>query len=367
MKDKISLEDLILLNLTGYIGSSRLNSLLERFGSTESIIKASRESLSSVRGIGAEIAKAIAELSKSDGAAEEIERAEKLGVKILPYTHPDYPQQLKNIFDYPLVLYIKGELKDADKLSIAIVGTRQATDYGKNQAFRFANELAQLGVSIVSGLARGVDTYAHNGALKAKEGRTIAVVGSGLDIVYPPENKRIFDQIAKGGAVISEFGFGVQPDARSFPRRNRIISALSLGTLVIEAGEKSGALITAHQALEQGKNVFCLPGDIDKPQSKGTNKLIRDGAKLVDNIEDVLEEIPAFSEILKSISREPILNPMEKLVFDSINSGEQDIYNIVNTTGASEESVKIALESLISRGLIKQGVIGTQSKLFVSP
>lgn len=303
MKDKIFIEDLIPLNLTGHIGSSLLGRLLERFGSTKGIIGASERELMSVSGIGPIVAKAISDIRKTDKAEEEQEKAKKLGIKILPYTHQSYPEHIKNIFDYPIVLYIKGELKETDKLALAIIGTREATPYGERHAVRFSRELAELDICIVSGLARGIDTFAHLGALKAKEGRTIAVVGSGLDIIYPPENRKLYNQIAERGAVISEFGFGVQPDASNFPRRNRIISALSLGVLVIEAGEKSGAVITAGAALEQGREVFCLPGNIDSAQSQGTNKMIKEGAKLVNDIEDILEEIPAFSEILRSVRK----------------------------------------------------------------
>ena len=358
MKDEIVSEDLILLNLTGCVGSSLLGRLLGRFGSTGAILNVGTRDLMSVDGIGVVIAKAITNINKTGKADLEKEKAEKLGVKILPYTHPAYPKYLQEAFDYPIVLYVKGELEEADKLALAVVGTRKPSAYGARQAVKFSRELAELGICIVSGLARGIDTFAHTGALKAKGGRTVAVIGSGLDIIYPPENKELFNQVSKRGAVISEFGFGVQPDTRNFPRRNRIVSAMTLGTLVIEAGEKSGALITTGMALEQGKEVFCLPGDIDRPQSKGTNYMLKQGAKLVEGVEDILEEIPVFSEILKSLKKAPQVSPIEKMVLNSMDEPSQDLYKIIRKTNLPENTVAITLESLVSKELVKQGADG---------
>jgi len=209
---------------------------------------------------------------------------------MLTFKDKEYPFLLKQITDPPVVLYIKGRLKEEDKLSIAIVGSRQASFYGLQCSQKFSFELAELGFTIVSGLARGIDTWAHKGALKAG-GRTIAVLGSGFSFIYPEENKELVEEIALKGAVISEFSCNTQPFSFNFPRRNRIISGLSLGVLVVEAAKKSGALITANFALEQNRQVFCVPGRQDSFTSWGTNTLIKEGAKLVLDIQDILEEL----------------------------------------------------------------------------
>lgn len=294
-----TLEDLIALNLTGHIGIILYKRLLSYFGSTRNIMHSSQGKLERVEGIGSVISQAIIEIRKSDKLKKEIDMTKKLDVEIIPYYSDRYQQQLKNIIDYPILLYVKGEIKEQDQVAIAIVGTRQCSLYGKKTALKFAQELADLGICIVSGLARGIDTYAHIGALETKNGRTIAVAGSGLNIIYPPENRKLFYQICERGAVISEFGLDTPPDASNFPRRNRIIGGLSLGLLIVEAGEKSGALISADLALEQGKEIFCIPGNIDSPKSKGCNALIKQGAKLVNGIEDILVEIPECAEFSK--------------------------------------------------------------------
>ncbi|MCQ9208506.1 MAG: DNA-processing protein DprA [Omnitrophica bacterium] len=210
--------------------------------------------------------------------------------KTLRITDKDYPANLKHIYDPPATVYLKGELILEDNIAIAIVGSRRATPYGLKNAKSLAFELAARGITVVSGLARGIDSAAHRGALEAK-GRTIAVLGSGLNVIYPHENERLAEEIAKSGAVISEFQQDVGPQRYHFPRRNRIISGLSLGVVVVEAAQKSGALITANCALEQGREVFALPGKIDSWTSRGTHDLIKQGAKLVESIEDIIEEL----------------------------------------------------------------------------
>lgn len=214
-------------------------------------------------------------------------------VKTLSVTAKDYPTNLRYIYDPPLMLYVKGEIIPEDNVAIAIVGSRRATYYGLQNATKLAYELAAKGITIISGLARGVDSAAHRGALEA-EGRTIAVLGSGLNIIYPRENERLAQNISQNGAVISEFALDTPPHRGNFPRRNRIISGLSLGVVVIEAARKSGALITANCALEQGREVFALPGKIDSFTSRGTHDLIKDGAKLVESSEDIIEELEAL-------------------------------------------------------------------------
>jgi len=282
-------EALVALNMVSDIGSIRLKKLLEYFGKPENILKASAEKLTAVSGIGEKIARNIVSFKNKD-LERELKLAERLGLKILIPDDPAYPENLKNIPDPPIVLYVKGELKEQDKLSLAIVGSRRASFYGLSSAEKFAAALSACGFAVVSGMARGVDSYAHKGALKAG-GRTIAVMGSGFRHIYPPENKKLAEEIAQKGAVVSEFPVDMKPLRENFPRRNRVISGLSLGTLVVEAAINSGALITADFALEQGREVFALPGKIDSQTSFGTNQLIKQGAKLVSGVEDIIEEL----------------------------------------------------------------------------
>lgn len=283
-----SFEALIGLNMVSDIGSVRLAKLLEFFGKPENIFKAPLEKLMQVSDIGKEIATQIVSL-KIEDLGKELTLAKKHNLKIITFEDGDYPVSLKNIPGAPIVLYIKGKLKDEDRLAIGIVGSRRASFYGLTSAQKFASKLSQKGFTIVSGMARGIDTYAHKGAIEA-QGRTIAVMGSGFNHIYPKENKELVEDIARNGAVISEFPIDMLPLKQNFPRRNRIISGLSLGLLVVEAAKNSGALITADFALEQGRDVFALPGKVDSSTSFGTNGLIKQGAKLVSCVEDIIEE-----------------------------------------------------------------------------
>jgi DNA processing protein len=282
-------KDLILLNMVEGIGSIRLKALLDEFKEPGRILKASVEKLRSVKGIRASIANAIKDIDSHHDVEKEIALAAKEGVGILTIFDEDYPENLKNIYDPPVVLYCKGCIKKEDSLAVSIVGSRKCTYYGMNMADNIAERLAFSGVTVVSGLARGIDTAAHKGALKT--GRTIAVLGSGLGNIYPAENKPLSEKIARNGAVVSEFPMQMPPNKNNFPQRNRIISGLSAAVLVVEAANKSGALITADFALEQGRDVFALPGMAGRLSSAGTNSLIKQGAKLVDSAEDILEEL----------------------------------------------------------------------------
>src|SRR3989338_1911204 len=294
-------EALISLNLIPDIGSVRLKNLRETFGSAPKIFLNSKDSLKRVDKIGDKIASAIAGFS-FESLKKELELAEKLKIQVITLRDKDYPENLKEIYDPPICLYVKGGLLPSDVVSLAIVGSRRASYYGLSCAQNFAYSLAGAGITIVSGLARGIDTQAHKGVLKAK-GRTIAVLGSGLNRVYPAENKKLAEEIAERGAVVSEFPLNTDPLARNFPRRNRIISGLSLGTIVVEAAKNSGALITADFALEQGRDVFAVPGSVTSATSFGTNRLIKQGAKLVDSIEDIIEELrPELENLLKNKS-----------------------------------------------------------------
>ncbi|MDD2752805.1 MAG: DNA-processing protein DprA [Candidatus Omnitrophica bacterium] len=281
-------EALVFLNMVPEIGSIRMKKLLLFFGKPENILKASHDKLIAVCGIGEKIARKIRSLKKED-LIREFERAKKHNIAIITQEDAEYPENLKNIIDPPPVLYLKGRLKPQDRISIGIVGSRRCSYYGLNNAKIFSGQLAACGFTIVSGMARGIDTAAHQGALKVK-GRTIAVIGSGFDHLYPEENKELAEEISRNGAVISEFSLGTPPFKQNFPQRNRVISGLSLGVLVVEAAQNSGALITADFALEQGREVFALPGKVDSHTSYGTNALIKDGAKLVSSLEDITEE-----------------------------------------------------------------------------
>ena len=273
------------------VGPHLLKRLLERFASPAAVLAAPASALESVAGVSPRLARAIAGQREPAGARPEIRAAAAAGVRIVALDGADYPALLYQIPDPPPLLYVRGNLADCDP-AIAVVGARQATDYGLAAAQRLAAHLARSGVVVVGGMAVGIDTAAHQGALSAG-GRTVAVLGSGLARIYPPENRGLAERIAgAGGAVISELPMDAEPDRHHFPRRNRIISGMSRGTLVVEAGRRSGALITARLAAEQNREVFAVPGSIRSFKSAGTHQLIRQGAKLVEHVRDILEEFP---------------------------------------------------------------------------
>lgn len=309
------------MNMAGDIGTIRLNKLLSYFGSPEKIFQAPADKLTRVSGIGESVARNILCLKEQD-IAKELALAEKYGLKIIALEDRGYPHNLKYIPDPPIVLYVKGELKPEDALSVAIVGSRRASLYGLGAAEKFSAELAERGFSVVSGMARGIDTAAHKGALK-NFGRTIAVMGSGFARIYPEENKGLADKIAESGAVISEFPVNTGPLKQNFPRRNRIISGLSLGTLVVEAARNSGALISADFALEQGREVFALPGRIDSGNSFGTNELIKQGAKLVSCVDEIIQEFGFANDMPEEPkARRQIARPTE------LSGREADLYRL---------------------------------------
>jgi DNA processing protein len=347
----VDLESLVALNLTGLVGAALHRRLCERFGSARAALRAPRADLRTVQGIGEITSAAIVAQSKSDEAAREIEGAASEGVSILAFGGPEYPPSLLSLHDPPLVLYVRGALEERDLLGIGLVGSRQATSYGRRQAARFGGELAGAGVTVVSGLARGVDTEAHHGALRTPDGRTLAILGSGLAAVYPPENRPLARRIAERGAVISEFPLRSAPAPENFPRRNRIISGLSLGILVIEAGEKSGALITADWAMEQGRDVFALPGSVESPMSRGTHLLIRQGAKLAESAADILEELPALAPLLRDAERVAV-SPLERSVLRELGARARTAEAVAAGSRLPEVTVSAALERLAARGLV---------------
>jgi len=356
------LEALVSLNMVPEIGSSRLERLLHCFSKPENIFKAAEGKLAGVEGIGWKIAAKI-HSSSAGCLQEEFSLAKEYNLKIITCNDPQYPENLKHIPGYPIVLYVKGEIKPQDNLAIAIVGSRQASLYGISTAREFAGDLSESGFTIVSGMARGIDTAAHKGALK-RGGRTIAVIGSGFKHLYPEENSELAEDIARHGAVISEFPISTEPLKQNFPRRNRVISGLSQGVLVVEAARNSGALITADFALEQGREVFALPGKIDSATSFGTNALIKQGAKLVSSLEDILEEFnldtairekkaPAVA-LTRPKQEEGIAISQEGIVYRLINQHPLVLDEIAAATNLSVPLLSNVLLKLQMRRLIMQ-------------
>ena len=287
-----------------------------------------------------------------DGEMEKLDRAR---VKTINWHDPMYPPRLKEISDPPPVLYLRGEILPEDERSVAVVGTRKATAYGREAARTLAQDLSRCGVTIVSGLARGIDAIAHRAALDS-QGRTIAVFGNGLDIVYPSEHTKLSHEIAEAGAIISEHPLGAKPEARHFPRRNRLISGMTLGSLVIEAPEASGALLTVRHALEQNREVFCVPGSIFSPSSRGTNALIREGAKLVLDYRDILEELN-LTAVAHQIEMRGLIQPEdenESLLLEHIAHEPVHIDDIRRRAQLSITIVSSTLAMMELKGLVKQ-------------
>ncbi|MCX6170589.1 MAG: DNA-processing protein DprA [Ignavibacteriales bacterium] len=362
---KITYENLsylkLLLNIEG-IGPQKIFSLLSQFREFEPILKADFNDLLHVEGISKILATKI-HTSKNnllrikEELEHELDSLKKIGGKLITYWDENYPDILRKIYFPPLIIYTLGNFSEYDKYSVSIVGTRLPSPYGKLQAEKFSTGLANKNITVVSGLARGIDSFAHEAALKAG-GRTIAVIGTGLDIVYPPENKKLFEQIKEKGLVISEFGLGTKPDAQNFPRRNRIISGLSLGTLVIETKLNGGAMQTAAYALDQNREVFAIPGNININQSEGPNKLIQNGeAKLVTSIEDILLELQLQlkPEIGKNIPMPSVeLNLFEEKLINVINTEPKQIDEIATISSMSTADCLVNLLTLEFKGLVKQ-------------
>ncbi|MCA9400560.1 MAG: DNA-processing protein DprA [Candidatus Omnitrophica bacterium] len=285
-------EAILILNAIQSFGNRKKLRLLEFFKTAKTIVSASFQELSACPLLNTDQVESILHFKKDHFLKAEGQRLRKQKIHLLTLNDPGYPSLLKEISDAPLLLYIRGQLPNQVECCLAIVGSRRCSIYGQNAAYEMGAHLAERNFVIVSGLARGIDTAAHQGVLKVK-GKTVAVLGCGLNNTYPPENKKLMEEIVERGAVISEFPLETPPSPYHFPRRNRIISGLSSGTIIVEAAQKSGALITADFAMEQGREVFAVPGEIHKTASKGTNQLIQQGAKLVTSIEDIIEEIPS--------------------------------------------------------------------------
>ena len=363
-----SSEALIALNLIEHVGPVRARSLLEHFGDAPKILAASRSALLRVRGVGDETAEAICHWEKSVDLAGELRRIAESGCRVLIQSDDEYPALLREIYDPPMVLYVKGQLTAKDKNAVAMVGSRMTTHYGIEAARKLAYQLAYVGVTVVSGGARGIDTASHQGALAA-QGRTVVVLGTGINIVFPPENRALFERAAASGAVITQFPFNRNGDKQSFAIRNRIIAGLTLGTVVVEADLNSGALITSNFATEYGRQVFAVPGRIDSPRSKGCHDLIKKGAKLCEGAEDILSE---FEYLFPGSNRPPSpgetgvlpaleLSDNEQRVYDSLSREESAIDEVIRQSGLPSSAVSVALLSLEMKRAVRQ----LPGKLFV--
>lgn len=335
------------LNMVGGMGAVTAKKLIDTFGSAAAAFTASVDDLKAVPGIGSAKALAFAEaFHKVDPLAEE-DAAAKLGIRIIAWNEPDYPAQLKQIYDPPLVLYICGDVAAFRQTGIAMVGTRTPSHYGMETAHRFGYQLAAAGLTVVSGMARGIDAQSHRGAVDAN-GRTIAVLGGAINCFYPQENRELGRKvIQKGGLVISEYPLGRQPDKQTFPMRNRIISGLSNAVLVVESALHSGTMITVDQALDQGRVVMAIPGRIDSPTSQGCHKLLRNGAKLITCVDDVLDEIQNLpmpmakkSAVIDINPSQPVaktvrpaLSAEEEKIVEAVGKNEILIDDLANSTG----------------------------------
>lgn len=356
------LEAIVALNLLPKIGPVRVRRLLESFGDPVAILGAAKDRLMRVDGIGEETAKILHAWQDHADPLAEIEEAKQRGIAIVTQDDANYPAPLRDAYDPPLLLYVWGKLEARDRHSIGVVGSRRATMYGKQATKKFSYQLAHAGFTIISGLARGIDTAAHEAAVAAN-GRTIAVIGSGLGKLYPPENLALAEKIASGfGAVVSEFPLGTAPDKQTFPMRNRIVAAWARAVLVTECPLWSGSLITANLAVEYGKPVYAVPGPIDKPTSAGCNQLIRDGATLAadaSHILDDLGELPfasktrVFEEETQAPGDAPELPEEEAAVYAAVTADESPVDLIIERSGMPAHTVTATLMKLEMRRLVR--------------
>lgn len=370
-------EAYIVLNLLTGIGPIRVKRLLSLFGSAAAVLRAPTSALARVPGVGSETAQRVAAWKDECDLAAELRLAEQAGVTLLTQIDPEYPEALRAIHDPPLCLYVRGQLDCLSRLerSIAIVGSRRTTRYGVRMARHLATEAAYAGWVVVSGLARGIDTVAHE-AVVACEGCTVAVLGGGLARLSPQENVGLARRMVEiGGAVISEFPMTFPPTKHTFPMRNRIISGSTAGTIVVEAGLRSGSLITAEQALEQGRGVYAVPGPADSPQSRGCNRLIKDGAVLTESFSDILEDLgtlPGMGASARDTIRQtrqteppagadsdaaaafPDLEPFEARIVDSLRRGETDVDTLIRELGEPAHRVLGVLVTLELKQVVRQ-------------
>lgn len=362
----MNIRDLLILSHAPGIGPNRLRSLVNHFRDPHDVLEATPRQLIAVEGIERRTALSIVGYFRGDGsvearrfADEQLARLNRVHGRIVTFWDKEYPAGLKRIYDPAPILFLRGAFADVDSYSIAIVGTRTPSPYGTQMADRFATDLARLGLTVISGLARGIDTSAHAAALRA-HGRTIAVIGSGIDIMYPPENKALADRIALDGAVVSECVAGTKPDAGNFPRRNRIISGIALATVVIETGVDGGAMITASTALDQNREIFAVPSPISDKRKSGTNQLIREGrAMLVESIDDIVAELaPRLKGILSTNvpcpEAPPDLTLFERQLLDALTDEALHIDALADRAGLSTADTLVHLLSLEFKGIVRQ-------------
>ena len=358
---------LLVLNMLPGMGPGRKKLLSEFLGPPEEILATSEAVLAQIHGIGPKLAHEISHWNQYCNPEDELKLAEQSGIRIITDEDDGYPPMLREIHDPPICLYVRGscELLQNTSYAVAIVGSRNASSYGMRMAGRLATEASYVGSPVISGLARGIDTAAHEATLRAG-GKTIAVIGSGMGCIYPPENVPLaMSIIESGGAVVTEFSIRYQPDRRSFPMRNRIISGLSRGTIVVEAGEKSGSLITAAQAMEQNRTVFAVPGMADSPFSKGCHALLKDGAVLVETFQDVIDDFTGLPGLKAPKEEKPVpppkvsvkdlrLSGLERKLWDIIQRGFDNIDDIIDVSEEEPSCVVAALLALELKRLIRQ-------------
>jgi DNA processing protein len=353
------------LALTPGLGARMAGKLLRAMGSPEAIFNASLTELESHR-LPAAVAQMINTRQPMSAAAKELAQAQSAGIRLLTWDEPEYPQRLREIYDPPPLLYVRGNIELLNRHLISIVGSRRPTPYGNQMAEKLARDLADRGLVIVSGLARGIDSCAHKGALSSLTGATIGVLGCGIDVIYPKENKKIFGEMEKRGAIISEFAMGTFPGPQNFPIRNRIISGMSVGVVVVEGAQYSGSLITARLAMEFGREVYGVPGNATQPTSFGPNQLIKQGAKLVTGWEDVIEELPTpiRAELLpvetatseeRALLVEKDLAPAEGTLYHLLGPDEaRHVDDLVELSGLTSSEVLAALFDLELKGVVRQ-------------
>jgi DNA processing protein len=350
-------EAYIALNIMEKIGPVGVRALVEHVGSADAIFSCSEDDLLGARGMGRETVRAVLAQRSTVEWQVEVDRAEALGARLVTMVDAEYPPLLREIHDPPLALYVRGKLESRDRHSISVVGTRRPTLYGRDSADRLAYALAKAGMVVVSGLAEGIDTVAHEAALRAG-GRTLAVIGSGMAHLYPASNRELAEKIASQGALISEFPLDRRPDKTTFPMRNRIVSGLSMGSLVVEAAARSGALITVSQALEQGRTVFAVPGRIDSNGSRGTNELLKQGARVVTKAEDILNEfemlLPLGSPAMQDAGApQPELTEKESNIVELLHEGRRDVDGLIRLANLSVADVNAVLMTLEMKRVVR--------------
>ena len=353
--------DLLRLTMVPGVGPKTCQALLERFGSAGKVLDAPESSLRDVPGVGPRVAEKIAGARREVDAEAELDLCRRMGVRIVARGGVGYPPLLGDIPDPPALLYVRGTIEPADQLAIALVGSRKCTPYGMRIAERLASSLARVGLTVVSGLARGIDAAAHRGALSSG-GRTIAVLANGLGEVYPPEHEDLAREVAASGALLSESPMGQGPLAGLFPQRNRIISGLSLGVVVVEATPRSGSLSTARHATDQNREVFAVPGPVDSLPSRGCHYLIRDGARLVETVDDILEELGPLVREVKARPEEPAirhpaelsLSDQERTLLGRLDDRPVSIDELIVGSGLTASQVMATLSVLEMRRLVRR-------------